>query len=97
MECGCAEPQVCTCPHVYGGVKLSIVSRMIAVDHLEKVGIVARTKRLVQGTVEGLAREGSHGEYRCFVTRVGCVNVMKVGKRTFLLIYTAQATSEDEC
>jgi hypothetical protein len=52
-----------TRPDVYSGIELSLVSCMIVIEHLVKVGIVARSKGLIQHAVKGLAREGGHAEF----------------------------------
>jgi len=49
-----------TSSDIDGRVKDTVVLCMVVVDHLEKVGVVTRAEGLVEGTVEGLAREGRH-------------------------------------
>lgn len=44
-----------TCANISSSVELAIVLGMVVVDHLEKVGIVARAEGLVQCAVECLA------------------------------------------
>ena len=43
------------CANVDGGVEMTIVLRMVVVDHLEKIVVVTRAEGLVKGAIEGLA------------------------------------------
>lgn len=52
---GGKESELHACANVNGGVEMTIVLRMVVVDHLEKVVVVTRAEGLVKGAVEGLA------------------------------------------
>ena len=55
---------------VDGDVELAVVFGMVVVDHLEEVVVVTRAEGLVQGTIERLAGEGSHGY--CWLLSMRC-------------------------